>query len=136
MMIIFKEIQSEIKTIKSENKQIRNFAFVFAAFFLVLIYFFKNQWLVLSLISLFFIMIGTFLPKWLLGFYIVWMSVAVVLSYFVFRLFLAVFYIFVIIPFGLLSRIFRKDFLNKDFKKRSRSYWVKHSGTNNPEEPY
>src|SRR3990167_7373821 len=53
-----------------------------------------------------------------------WMSLAIIIGFFATRLILSILFYLVATPTGILARLFGKDFLNTDFDKNAKSYWV------------
>lgn len=62
-------------------------------------------------------------PVWV-RFFRLWMKFALVLSWVMTRVLLTIIYYVLVTPYGLLSRVFRKDPLDLDWKNRRPSYWV------------
>lgn len=131
-----REIQHEIRAIKTDKKELVKFGLVVGGVFVGLSLLFESYFLILLIIGLALVVGGVILPKILRYPYIGWMSTAVILGFFVFRAILVVLYLVAIIPIGLLSQIFRGDFLNKGFRKNRESYWIKHQDQSSPENPY
>ena len=71
-----------------------------------------------------FIVFGIVTPNVLKYIYIVWMSVAVVMGFFVSRLILSLFYFIIFTPVGIVTHLFGKDLLKEKWNTNVRSYWV------------
>lgn len=54
----------------------------------------------------------------------IWMSLGVLIGWFVTRLILIILFYLIITPIGLLAKLFGKDFLNRKFDKTAGSYWI------------
>lgn len=118
----------EIKNIKSEKSDLRKFGFIIGIFLLILVVFFYlldnhfNQYLFYS--GTVFIIFALFLPVLLLPFHKIWMSIAVVLGFFMTRIILGTLFYLVLTPTGLIAKIFGKKFLNVTIEKEKESYWT------------
>ncbi len=55
--------------------------------------------------------------------YKLWMSIALVLGFFVSNLVLAIVFYLVITPFGFVMRILKKDPIKKEFRTSEKTYW-------------
>ncbi|MBI2410246.1 hypothetical protein HYV30_04415 [Candidatus Kaiserbacteria bacterium] len=67
------------------------------------------------------------IPRWFSRvptLYKAWMLIALVLGWFVFRFLLLAVYAIVILPMGLLFRLFGKDPLDRQIAKNRPSYWL------------
>ncbi len=81
------------------------------------------------LVLLFFIgMAAVVKPRHFSLLYQLWMMVAVVIGFFVFRLFLLVVYLVAVVPIALVLRIVGKDLLSIKWKTQVKSYWRHRSG--------
>ena len=123
------EIISEIRTIKSDKKAIRNFGIVFlfvlSAIGGLLIYKGRDVGYVWLGFGGLFFLLGLWVPLALKGVYQVWMGLAVVLGYFMSRIILSLIFYLVVTPIGLLLKILGKDILNQQWDKKADSYWRK-----------
>ncbi|MBU1186986.1 MAG: hypothetical protein KJ908_08860 [Acidobacteria bacterium] len=122
-------ILDEIKSIKSEKRELRQFGWVMGT--------------ALGTLSLFlflkarpsapyfagtaglFILLSLVWPRILLPLQKLWMSLAVVLGFFVSRLILMILFYLVLTPVGLLAKLFGKNFLIRKIDPSASSYWVK-----------
>ncbi|KIX15639.1 hypothetical protein X474_03070 [Dethiosulfatarculus sandiegensis] len=73
---------------------------------------------------------GLLLPRVLKPLYLVWMSLASVLGYFVSRIILTILYFLVITPIGLFMRLLGKDILDKKMDSKQ-SYWHRRANQSN-----
>lgn len=131
-----KEVKSDIRAVKTDRKELVKFGLVVGPIFIVLAFLFGRHTAILLTVGSTLVLGGLISPKILRFPYIGWMSFAVILGFFVFRILLVVLYFAVIMPMGLIGRIFRGDFLSKSFKHKKESYWVKHQDQSSPENPY
>jgi len=125
-MKILKEIKKEILSINPTQKDLRNLGILMGVVLFGLAYFITGLRLWLGIGGFIFLVAGLAVPKILRRFYIIWMSIAIILRYFVFRAFLALFYIIFIIPIGLVMKLSRGNSLDNE----KDTYWIKHTDTN------
>jgi hypothetical protein len=71
-----------------------------------------------------FILFGIVIPKILKYIYIIWMSFAVVMGFYISRMILSSFYLIVFAPVGIVTRLLGKDLLKEKWDKNARSYWI------------
>ncbi|MFH1619306.1 MAG: SxtJ family membrane protein, partial [bacterium] len=121
-------IVEEIKSIKSEKKDLRQFGITVGIGMAVLGSLFwwrgKDFYSYFLGISAALLFLGLTAPKILNPFQKVWMSMAVLMGWVMTRIILTVFFYLVITPIGLLLRMFGKDILNRKIDKGAQSYWV------------
>ena len=117
----------EIKHIKTGKKDLRSFGVTIGIILLLvagfLFYREKESFQTFLYIAGVFIGLALILPSMLKPIYIVWMTFAVILGWFMTRVILSLLFYVIITPIGLVLRIFGKDFL--DLKKQAvqGSYW-------------
>lgn len=120
-------IIKELKSIKSRRKELKKFGIILGVFLgllgLFLLWRGKSAIYILILSGVFFLF-GLFLPFLLKPIYKIWMAIAFMLGWVVTRLILTISYYFLITPIGLLGRLFGKKFLDLQFKKDVKSYWI------------
>ena len=113
---------------KVHDKQVRSFAMVMAAAFLVIgfIVFIrrKPEFMLLWLTGGCFLVIGIIRPRWLAPVYRGWMRLAGILSWVNTRIMLGVVYYCVLTPVSIVMRFFRIDPLESAFSKHKASYWI------------
>jgi hypothetical protein len=124
-------ILDEIKAIKSGKRELRQFGWVMgvALGILSLFLFLKARPAApyLSGTAGLFILLTLILPQILLPLQKLWMSLAVVLGFFVSRLILIFLFYLILTPVGLLARLLGKSFLIRKIEPSTPSYWVKRS---------
>jgi len=129
MAMILREIIEEIKAIETAPKKIRQFGLtflvVFACFGGLLLYKGNSLAYVSFGLGLLFFLLGTWGPGTLKWLFVVWMSLALVLGYFMSRLILSILFYLVLTPIGVVTRLLGKDFLNQRLDKEAGSYWIK-----------
>ena len=117
----------EIKHIKTGKEDLRSFGVIIGIILLLvagfLFYREKESFQTFLYIAGAFIGFGLIIPIILKPIYIVWMTFAVVLGWFMTRFILSLLFYVIITPIGVVLRIFGKDFL--EIKKQSvqGSYW-------------
>jgi len=121
-------IIEEIKSINSSTKELRKFGLtVGIALALIGGLFLWRQrpyYYYFFILSAAFVFFGIAVPILLWPVQKVWMSLAVLLGWFMTRVILIVLFYLVVTPIGLLARLFDKDFLNLKFDNNADSYWI------------
>ncbi len=123
---MFKE---EIKNIKEDKTTLRKFGLTVGTVLLlvgiVLYLTGKSSSVVFGGAGVLLILFGLILPNILKPLNKIWMTLAVILGWFMSRLILFILFYIVITPIGFFLRIAGKDFLNLRTDKNSDSYWEK-----------
>ncbi|MGA2775325.1 MAG: SxtJ family membrane protein [Candidatus Omnitrophota bacterium] len=113
--------------IKTDRLVLRKFGLMIALVFAVaaLVIFLKHRQLIplIPIISVLFLLIGLSIPSLLKYFYIVWMKLAFILSWFNTRLLLCAIFYLIFSPIGLIMRIFGVDLLGRKHVPGAASYW-------------
>ena len=121
-------IIEEIKDIKSEKKELRQFGMTMGIAFALLAGLFlwreKDYYFYLLILSLMFFFTGLTLPLILTPLHKIWMTLAILMGWFATRLIMILLFYLVVTPIGLLTRLCGKDFLDTKFKKNVNSYWI------------
>ena len=117
----------EIKHIKTGKKDLRSFGVTIGIILLLvagfLFYREKESFQTFLYIAGVFIGLALILPSMLKPIYIVWMTFAVILGWFMTRVILSLLFYVIITPIGLVLRIFGKDFLELKKQAVQGSYW-------------
>ena len=117
----------EIKHIKTGKKDLRSFGVTIGIILLLvagfLFYREKESFQTFLYIAGVFIGLALILPSILKPIYIVWMTFAVILGWFMTRVILSLLFYVIITPIGLVLRIFGKDFLELKKQAVQGSYW-------------
>lgn len=118
----------QIKNIKSGKKELRQFGIALGVVLGLLggLFFLHGKgyyfsFFILSAMLLFF---GLVLPTLLKPIQKVWMSLAIVIGWFMTRVILTVLFYLVVTPIGILARIFGKRFLDIRFNRNVDSCWI------------
>ena len=121
---MFKE---EIKNIKEDKTTLRKFGLTIGTVLLlvgiVLHLTGKSSSVVFGGAGVLLILFGLILPNILKPLNKIWMTLAVILGWFMSRLILFILFYIVITPIGFFLKLMRKDFLHLKFDKKSQSYW-------------
>ena len=121
---MFKE---EIKNIKEDKTTVRKFGFTVGTVLLlvgiVLYLIGKSSSVVFGGIGVLLILLGLILPNLLKPLNKIWMTLAVILGWFMSRVILFILYFVIITPIGIFLKLIGKDFLRLKIDKSSKSYW-------------
>ena len=121
---MFKE---EIKNIKEDKTTLRKFGFTVGTVLLlvgiVLFLIGKSSSVVFGGIGVLLILFGLILPNILKPLNKIWMTLAVILGWFMSRVILFILYYVIITPIGIFLKLIGKDFLQLKIDKSSKSYW-------------
>ena len=117
----------EIKHNKTGKEDLRSFGVIIGIILLLvagfLFYREKESFQTFLYIAGVFIGLALILPSMLKPIYIVWMTFAVILGWFMTRVILSLLFYMIITPIGLVLRIFGKDFLELKKQAVQGSYW-------------
>ena len=120
-------ILEEIKNIKSEKKDLRNFGITFGVVLGLLAgalwWKEKDTYTVFLILSSAFFFFGLVLPGLLKPLQKAWMALAVVMGFFMTRVILSILFYFVFTTIGLIGRLSGKKFLNLKMDTSTKSYW-------------
>ena len=121
--------KDEIKNIKEDKTTLRKFGTTVGTVLLivgiVLYLTGKSSSVIFGGAGVLLILFGLILPNILKPLNKIWMTMAVILGWFMSRLILFILFYIVITPIGFLLRIAGKDFLNLRTDKNCDSYWEK-----------
>ncbi len=124
------DVRDEIHRLRLSGKELKKFGLLVGSVFVVLsgigIY---RGWSavgtgVLLLAGVVLFSCGMFLPESLKQAYRIWMAVAFAIGWLISRMILSILFYFVLTPVGFIARIFDKEFLDTDFRKKRESYWI------------
>lgn len=120
-------IIEEIKNIDSSCDQLKKFSYTMGVVFVLIgfigyCYDYSSAYYYSGIGGLFFIL-GYVVPIALLPLHKIWMSLAVVLSFFSSRIILAILFYGVLTPIGFIGRIFGKEFLKVKPNSKLETYW-------------
>ncbi len=124
------DVRDELYHLRLSEKELKKFGLLVGSVFVVLsgIGMYRGWSIVgtgtLLLAGIVLLSCGMFLPESLKQAYRVWMAAAFAIGWLVSRLILLILFYFVLTPVGFLARIFEKEFLDTDFRKKKESYWI------------
>ena len=117
----------EIKNIKSEKSDLRNFGFIIGIVLLIIsgLLFWKENgsFQIFLIVGITFLLTAVTIPVVLKSVYWIWMIFAVILGWFMTRVILSFVFYIIITPIGLTLRLFGKQFLELRWDKSKESYW-------------
>ena len=121
-------IRDDLKELKTDPRTLRKFGLmvggVFVALGLLFLLRHKAYWPYFVWPGVALIAFGAVLPRALKPVYLAWMSVAVVLGFVMSKVILTLFFFLIMMPMGLLARLFGKDFLSLKLDRAAKSYWL------------
>jgi hypothetical protein len=122
-------IIEEIKNIKCGRKELRKFGITMGIVLALLAGFSwwrgKDFYIYIFILSAAFIFSGLTIPSLLKPINKIWMSLAILMSWFMTRVILGALFYLGITPLGFMARLFGKDFLGIKFDKNAaNSYWI------------
>ncbi len=123
-------ILEEIKAIKSDKRDLRNFGITFGVVLGLLAGLLwwkgKDTYTIFVMLSLAFFSLGFLLPAILKPLQKAWMVFAVILGFFMTRVILSVLFYLVFTSISIIGRfIFKKQFLDVKLDESAESYWVR-----------
>ena len=117
----------EIKNIKSERSDIRNFGFIIGIIFLIIGGFLfwkeKESFQIFLTIGAVLCVFSVVIPVILKPIYWIWMIFATILGWIMTRVILSLLFYVVLTSIGLTLRLFGKQFLELRWDKSKESYW-------------
>jgi len=120
-------IQEEIKLIKEDKRSLRKFGLTVGIVLLLIgitLYLFdKSAFVYFGCIGLLLILLGAAMPKVLKPINKVWMTLAIILGWFMSRVILTVLFYLIVTPIGFLVKIFGGDPLKLRADNSISSYW-------------
>jgi hypothetical protein len=131
------EIKKELSGLEITPKTLRNFGLLFFAVFGIAAGMMlwkgnpNGKWP--AVVSLVFLATGIFSPGTLRHPYRLWMSLAMVMGWFMTRIILVAAFWLIMTPSGWLLRAMGKDLLDEKIQKGSPTYWKKHEPVHDKE---
>jgi len=130
----------EIRRIKSDHRDLRNFGFVVGGVLLALaaLLFWKERpaWTWLGGIGASLVTLGAILPGFLMPFQKVWMTLAVIMGWVMTRVILSALFFLVLTPIGLVAHATGQRFLDRSLDRDAASYWHAREDHPPPREDY
>ena len=122
-------ILEEIKNIKESKRDLKKFGLTIGIAFIVISVILaiskKNSAIYFGTAGFLITLIGLTAPKVLKPLNKAWMTLSIILGWFMTRVILIILFYIALTPIGLLSKLFKKDFLDLKLEKDKRSYWQK-----------
>lgn len=121
-------MKEELKNIKYEKRQLKNFGLLFTIIFSVaaiLLFMNDYNWLayLLGLFAIIFLSASFFFVNALRPVYKVWMSLSIILGWITTRIILFIVFYFIVFPIKILALISGKKFIDDKFKDGKNTYW-------------
>ena len=117
----------EIKNIKSEKSDLRNFGIIIGIVLLIISGFLfwkeKESFQLFLAIGITLFLTATAIPAVLKPVYWMWMIFAIILGWIMTRVILSLLFFLILTPIGLTLRLFGKQFLELRWDKSKESYW-------------
>tara|TARA_B100001250_G_C19806070_1_gene793338 strand:- start:1327 stop:1737 length:411 start_codon:yes stop_codon:yes gene_type:complete len=116
----------EIKSIKPNNKELKNFGIFFTIIILLitLLFFEKNKFNYIFIYFAFILIsISFYRPTLLKPIYFIWFLFSILLGEIMTRLILGILFYFIISPIGVFLRLIGKDLLYRNKINKKYSYW-------------
>ena len=117
----------EIKDIKSEKKELREFGLTIGIILVILgsVAFWRGKAIFPYFlgVGVTFITLGIFSPGALKRLQKIWMGFSIILGFFMSRIILTALFYVGVTPIGIIMRIFGKDMLDEKIDKKRSSYW-------------
>lgn len=134
----------ELKNIKSEKSDLRKFGITVGVILLIIAGFLfwkeKESFQIVLAIGIILFVFGITIPVLLKPVYLAWMIFATILGWFMTRVILCLLFYVIVTPIGLISRLFRKQFLELRWDRSQDTYWnyraTKHVKTENYEKQF
>jgi Saxitoxin biosynthesis operon protein SxtJ len=133
-------IRADLKKLKTGNRDLRKFGLmVGGAFVLIGLLFLlrhKSSYPFFIGGGAILIIFGATWPRALKHIYIGWMALAFTLGFIMSNVILTLFFFLLVMPIGLLARLFGKDFLALRWDKQATSYWIPYARETKTAESY
>ena len=133
-------ILEEIKRIKSDRKDLRNFGITIGIALGVigglLLWREKPYYFYCVIAGIAFLLSGFAFPAVLKPFQKVWMTISILMGWFMTRLILIVLFYAILTPIGIIARLCGKKFIDRTFDKNVKSYWIIRTAENRGSSSY
>ena len=117
----------ELKNIKSEKSDLRKFGITVGVILLIIAGFLfwkeKVSFQLVLAVGIILFAFGITIPVLLKPVYLVWMIFATILGWLMTRVILSLLFYVIFTPIGLISRLFRKQFLELRWDRSQDTYW-------------
>jgi len=125
-----KDVKNELSALDVSAKSLKRFGLMIGGIFLLLgiLFHWKNTLvnlrIIFDVIGILLLMFALINPKFLRTTYKVWMGFAFALGWLVSRFILIILFYIVLLPIGIIAKIFGKKFLDTNFRDGKSSYWI------------
>ena len=117
----------EIKNIKSEKSDLRNFGITIGIILLIISGFLfwkeKESFQIFLVFGIILSLIAIAIPSVLKPVYWMWMIFATILGWIMTRVILSILFYIIVTPIGLIARLLGKQFIELQWNKESSTYW-------------
>lgn len=121
-------IIEEVKNIKSGREELRKFGIglgiILVSFGILSFFRGKDFYFYFFIFSVAFIFTALYKPILIKPIQKVWMTIAVIIGWFVTRIILIILFYLVVTPIAWIAKLMREKFLDIDFDKAKDTYWV------------
>jgi hypothetical protein len=139
-MTLIKDVQHDVRDLDFSGKSLRKFGYMVGmiatliGMLLILIHG-GAEWLKIFCLSFggLLIVLGLMAPLRLRWVYLIWMTMAFVVGWFISRVILFILFYCIITSIGVIARLFRKEFLDIPFRDGKKSYWIEKKKRETPE---
>jgi hypothetical protein len=127
--MIISDLINDIRGVDTSPKKIRDFGITFLVILALigglLLYKGRDLGYVFIGLGLLFFAGGLWAKNSLKGPYKIWMTLAVVMGFFMSRVILGILFYLVLAPIGLILRLLGKDLLKEKWDQEANTYWIK-----------
>lgn len=85
---------------------------------------YKTSAIYLNIVGTAFTFLALLVPKVIKSAYKVWMTLSLILGWFVSKIIFTIIFYLVVTPIGFTAKLFGKEFLDLKFSKKATSYWI------------
>lgn len=129
-----RDVAQELGELDTSRRSLRKFGIIVGAVFLIIgaVYMWRGHRLpvyILGAIGGYLLVIGALAPGSLKHIYKLWMGMAFAMGWVVSRVLLVLLFYIIMTSIAIIARIFRKQFLDTQFRDGRTSYWVKRDGS-------
>jgi hypothetical protein len=126
-------LREEIRSLDLSRRALRSFGLTVGGVLLLvgLVIFWRRDWTAGTAVhifagtGIFLAVAGAAIPGLLRPLYRIWMGLAVVLGYVMTRVILTAVFFLVVVPIGLLMRLFGRDPLHRELSGEAPTYWIR-----------
>lgn len=121
-------IFEEIKNIKETNRDLRKFGFTIGTVLVmiggVLLFYNRSSFFYFWLAASLLLIPSAVYPSVLRPLNKIWMTLAIILGWFMTRVILSILFYFILTPIGLVAKFIGKEFLDIKWKRKVNTYWI------------